>query len=156
MIEPISISIDRKQMRFPVELKSTKTNPGGNALVIFKKFAHVAAFKNEDYTIYKNGTQCSRMTLPIGGVKKTYLNLRKQRFKCKACGNTFTAATSLVGKYCYLSKYTKARVLIKAAEAQSLKDIAKDTAVSATTVQRLMTKENCTERNDLFLYRVYS
>ncbi|MBM7542823.1 transposase [Amphibacillus cookii] len=107
-------------------------------------------FKNEDYTIYKNGTQCSRMTLPIGGVKKSYLNLRKQRFKCKACGNTFTVATSLVEKHCYLSKYTKARVLIKAAEAQSLKDIAKDTAVSATTVQRLMTKEKCTERTIYF------
>ncbi len=97
--------------------------------------------KNEDYTIYKNGTQCSRITLPIDGVKKTYLNLRKQRFKCKACEGTFTATTSLVEKHCYLSKYTKACVLIKATEAQSLQDIAKDTAVSATTVQRLITEE---------------
>src|SRR5690625_4819082 len=40
--------------------------------------------KNENYIIYKNGTKTSRITLPIAGIYPTYLNLKKQRFFCKA------------------------------------------------------------------------
>ncbi|WP_192812631.1 transposase family protein [Paenisporosarcina sp. TG-14] len=38
-----------------------------------------------DYTVYTNGTQSSRITLPITGLNPTYLLLKKQRFICKAC-----------------------------------------------------------------------
>ena len=33
--------------------------------------------ENIDYTVYKNGTQLSRITLPITGVNPTYLLLKK-------------------------------------------------------------------------------
>ena len=35
--------------------------------------------ENEVYTIYKNGTQTARITLPIAGVHPTYLYLKKQQ-----------------------------------------------------------------------------
>lgn len=97
--------------------------------------------KNEDYTVYKNGTKTSRITLPISGVYPTYLNLKKQRFFCKSCGCSFSAKTSIVQKHCFISDHTKAKILIKSTDAQSLTDIAKDCSVSTNTVQRIITKE---------------
>src|SRR5699024_6578037 len=97
--------------------------------------------KNEDYTIYKNGTKTSRITLPISGAYPTYLNLKKQRFYCKACNGTFSASTSIVQKDCFISNHTKAKILIKATDAQYLTDIAKDCLVSTSTVQRVITTE---------------
>src|SRR5690625_309890 len=86
--------------------------------------------KNEDYTIYKNGTQTSRITLPISGVHTTYLNLKKQRFICKACQSSFTAETPIVKKNCFISKHTKTQIAIKSAEALSITSIARDCSVS--------------------------
>jgi len=97
--------------------------------------------KNENYTVYKNGTKTSRITLPMAGVQPTYLNLKKQRFYCKACRGTFMAQTSIVDKHCFISNQIKAKALIKSIDAQSLTDIAKDCLVSPTTVQRIITKE---------------
>ena len=82
--------------------------------------------KNEDYIISKNGTQMSRITLPITGVHPTYLCLKKQRFSCKACDSSFTAETPIVKKNPYISKNTNAQVVIKSAEAQPLTSIARD------------------------------
>lgn len=75
------------------------------------------------------------------GIYPTYLNLKKQRFFCKACHSSFIARTSIVQKHCFISNHTKAKVLIKSTDAQSLTDIAKDCSVSSTTVQCVITKE---------------
>src|SRR5699024_6749247 len=70
-----------------IELRSYQ---GRMAKFITAKLTYTPAYceccgvKNEDYTIYKNGTKTSRITLPISGVYTTYLNLKKQRFYCKA------------------------------------------------------------------------
>lgn len=97
--------------------------------------------KNEDYTVIKNGTQTSRITLPITGVHPTYLCLKKQRFLCKSCDSSFTAETPVVKNNCYISKNTNTQVVIRSAEAQSLLSISKDCCVSPTTVLRIITEE---------------
>ncbi|MDY0410328.1 ISL3 family transposase [Virgibacillus soli] len=97
--------------------------------------------KNENYTVYKNGTKTSRITLPMSGIYPTFLNLKKQRFFCKACNASFIARTSIVKEHCFISYHTRAKVLIKSTDAQSLTDIAKDCSVSTTTVQRIITTE---------------
>jgi len=97
--------------------------------------------KNEDYIVTKNGTQMSRITLPISGVQPTYLRLQKQRFICHACNSSFTAETPIVQKNCYISNNTKAQVVIRSTEAQPLISIARECSVSPTTVQRVITKE---------------
>src|SRR5699024_10871480 len=66
--------------------------------------------------------------------------LKKQRFFCKACQSSFTAETNFVRKHCFISNYTKTKVVVKSAEAQSIKDISKDCRVSSHTVQREINK----------------
>jgi len=96
---------------------------------------------NTDYTVYKNGTKTSRITLPTSGVYPTYLRLKKQRFYCKSCRKSFSAKTSIVRDHCFISDHTKAKILVESTNAQSLTDIAKSCIVSPTTVQRIISKE---------------
>src|SRR5699024_9127490 len=127
-----------------VELRSYQ---GRMAKFITAKLTYTPAYceccgvKNEDYTIYKNGTKTSRITLPISGVYTTYLNLKKQRFYCKACNGTFSASMSLVQKHFFILDHTKAKILLKSTDVQSLTDIAKDCLLSTSTVQRVLTFE---------------
>ena len=97
--------------------------------------------KNIDYLVYKNGTEPSRITIPISGITPTYLYLKKQRFFCKACEKSFTAKTPIVKKDCFISEHTKTQVVIKSAEAQPILSIARDCSVSTSTVQRLINQE---------------
>lgn len=92
--------------------------------------------ENIDFTVYKNDTQLSRITLPISGVNPTYLLLQKQRFMCRACQCSFTAKTPIVQRNCFISLNVNAQIIVKSAEAQSVTSIAKDCSVSPTTVQR--------------------
>ena len=94
--------------------------------------------KNQNYMIYKNGTQTSRITLPFLGMYPAYLLLKKQRFMCKACRHSFTAQTSVVKKNCYISRNVNSLIVIKATEARSIKSIARDCSVSSPTVQRVI------------------
>src|SRR5699024_12302368 len=48
---------------------------------------------------------------------------------------------SIVQKHCSISDHTKAKILVKSTDAQSLTDIAKDCLVSTSTVQRVITTE---------------
>lgn len=105
------------------------------------KYCERCNAKNIDYIVYKNGTQTSRITLPITGVKPTFLRLKKQRFFCKACERSFTAKSPIVEKHCFISKQTRAQVLIKSAETQTISSIARDCSVSTSTVQRITTEE---------------
>src|SRR5699024_8664813 len=104
-------------------------------------YCECSGVKNEDSTIYKNGTKTSRITLPISGVYTTYLNLTKQRFYCKAYNATFIASPSIIQKHCFISDITKAKILVKSRDALYLTDIAKDCLVSTSTVQRVNTTE---------------
>ena len=97
--------------------------------------------ENKNYTVYKNGTKTSCITLPITGTHPTYLNLKKQRFFCKACNSTFSASSKIVDNHCFISNQTKAKVLLKSTDAQSLTDISKACFVSTTTVQRVINTE---------------
>lgn len=96
---------------------------------------------NKDYTVYKNGTQTSIITIPMSGVTPTYLKLRKQRFRCKACGTSFTAQTSLVDKHCFIANVVKAFILIKTQDARTISDIAKESHVSWASVQRVINEQ---------------
>src|SRR5699024_5769546 len=82
----------------------------------------VCGTENEDYMIYKNGTQVSRITIPAESIYPFYLILKKQRFFCKACQSSFTAETNFVRKHCFISNYTKTKVVVKSAEAYKCQD----------------------------------
>ena len=93
---------------------------------------------NVDYTVYKNGTQTSRITLPFLGMYPAYLLMKKQRFMCTVCHQSFTAKTKVVEKNCFISQNVRTLIAIKTGEARSIKSIARDCSVSPTSVQRVI------------------
>ena len=99
---------------------------------------------NQNYTIIKNGTQESMITLPFHPFKPFYLCLRKQRFYCRSCGKTFMASTHLVNFNCFIANPLKAGVAFEASRAVSYKDIAERFNISWSSVAcfaRLAAKE---------------
>src|SRR5699024_12652010 len=59
---------------------------------------------------------------------------------CKSYQSSFTAETDLVQKHCFVSNYTKTKIVVKSIEVQSVKDIAKDCRVPSHTVQSEINK----------------
>lgn len=142
------------------ESPSTKmsTIKGKKALIIHAKLTYKpkACLKcgivNESYTVIKNGTQTSMIRLCNDHHAARYLKLKKQRFYCKSCCETFMAETHLVKRHCFISNIVKADVISEATKANSVKNIAERSGVSWHTVQRLINhaaKEASPFYNDL-------
>ena len=94
---------------------------------------------NRDFSIVKNGTRTSRITLnPVSGLP-AFLKLRKQRFFCRECSHSFTAeTTSIVDLNGFISKNVKNEIKVKACETVSESHIAKEMNVSVHTVRRVV------------------
>ncbi|EMW5836353.1 TPA: transposase family protein, partial [Enterococcus faecium] len=54
--------------------------------------------------IVRWGTTTVRLLMNDVSEYRTYLELKKQRFKCKACQRTFVADTSVAKKHCFISE----------------------------------------------------
>lgn len=67
---------------------------------------------------------------------KTYLKIKKQRFRCKICGKTFIAASSVADRYCSIARRVKLSIDEKLMEPFSMATIARMKHVSPTTVLR--------------------
>lgn len=106
---------------------------------------------NKGYTVVKNGfNELTRINLlKISGIP-AYLELRKQRFKCKTCNKKFVATTSFVDKYCSISKNVKFSIMSDLADTLSFKQIAKMNNVSVNTVIRTLYK--CKSHVDILNY----
>lgn len=81
----------------------------------------------------------------------SYLNLRKQRFKCKVCNKKFTASTSLVQKHCNISQNIKRAIIKDLTQILSFKQIAKINNVSSSTVIRIL--KSCKELVEINHYK---
>ncbi len=89
-------------------------------------------------TIIKYGFKTSLIKILQVSNFNTYLSLKKQRFLCKQCNQTFIAHTNIVDKYCHISKATKLAISLEAIEKISEKDIARRFNVSHVTVNRVI------------------
>ncbi len=89
-----------------------------------------------DPAIIKYGFKTSRITLPKVSEFNAYLKLKKQRYYCRHCCQTFTLKTSIVKENCFISNNTKLAIALKAKKKISEKDIASDYNVSHCTVSR--------------------
>jgi len=67
-----------------------------------------------------------------------HLILKKQRYKCRHCGGTFTLNTPIVNKYCFISNNTRLSIILDASKKISECDIAKSNNVSHSTVNRII------------------
>lgn len=94
---------------------------------------------NRGFSIVKNGTRTSRITLnPVSGLP-AFLKLRKQRFFCRECSHSFTADTTcIVNLNGFISKNVKNEIKVKACETVSESYIAKEMNVSVHTVRRVV------------------
>lgn len=87
-----------------------------------------------DNTIIKNGTKASLIKIPKISELTSYLELKKQRYKCKNCNKRFTATTSIVDYRCHISNNTKHSIIKYAKHII----IAINHNVSNMTVQRII------------------
>ncbi|SCT10046.1 ISL3 family transposase [Staphylococcus caeli] len=84
----------------------------------------------------KNGKRHTLIYMGEIIYKPAYLELYKQRFYCKACGETFTAKTPFVQPKSTISNPVKLAIAEKVSEARSEKAIAHDLLISPSTVHR--------------------
>ena len=94
--------------------------------------------KNEEYSIIKYGYKTSRLTLNSTTHYPTYLELKKQRFYCKACETTFIAETREVNRSCFIVNAVKQSIAVESQDKISMKDLAKRHFVSPVTVTRII------------------
>lgn len=88
--------------------------------------------------IIKHGFKTTLVNIPKVSNFNTYLSLKKQRFLCKQCNQTFIAQSCIVDKFCNISKATKLAISLEAKEKISEKDIARHFNVSHVTVNRVI------------------
>ena len=90
--------------------------------------------------IHKHGKRLSRITFLRFQEIAVYLNLLKQRFKCRVCGRTFTSKTNVVEDNCFISNHVQKAIIDKTTQVRSETDIASDCNVSASSVKRVIHK----------------
>ena len=93
-----------------------------------------------DNSILKNGTRKSLIKIPKVSELISYLELTKQRYKCKMCNKRFTAQTNIVDYRCRISNNTKYSVINYVKDILSNLFIAKHHNISNMTVQRIIDK----------------
>ena len=91
-------------------------------------------------TIIKNGTKKSLIKIPKVSELNSYLELEKQRCKCKNCNKRFTAKTNIVEFRCRISNNTKISINNYTSKTITHKDIAWIHNVSNMTVGRINNK----------------
>lgn len=63
--------------------------------------------------IIKNGTKLSTIKLTHINFQPVLLRLKKQRFLCKHCEQTFVAETKLVERHCFISNIIKRTIAME-------------------------------------------
>ncbi|WP_142956224.1 ISL3 family transposase, partial [Enterococcus durans] len=88
--------------------------------------------------IIRWGTTTVRLLLNDASEYRTYLELKKQRFKCKSCQRTFVADTSVAEKHCFISQKVRWSVIARLKENTSMTEIARQKNISTSSVYRVM------------------
>ncbi len=89
-------------------------------------------------TITRHGSIIS--IYPFGQFRSQPLDLKikTQRFYCHACHSTFTASSPIFDPQTSITKDLKHEIILRLTRVESIKDIADDLGVSASTVQRTL------------------
>ena len=90
----------------------------------------------------KNGTKTSLIKVPKVSELNTYLQLKKQIYKCRDCNKRITAQTTEVEYRCRISNNTKYSIIKYAKEILSHVFMAKLHNASNMTIQRVLIPEN--------------
>ena len=90
--------------------------------------------------IIKHTPTPHKIILPLLRERKTYLELKLQRFICKDCGKTWSTDCSIAPRNSNTSYELNYQILLKLKEYFSRKDIVKLYGISDKTVERIMEK----------------
>lgn len=90
--------------------------------------------KNKKNSLIKNGSKMVTIKIPSVSYHKAILRLKKQRYLCKKCNQTFCAETDLVERNRTISNNTSLACLVEAKDKTSIKDIAKRFNISPSTL----------------------
>ena len=93
---------------------------------------------DEAYSIVKNGMKESRIKwLPMANYP-TILVLKKQRFLCRQCQQSFMAETPEVMTHCFIANRVKQSIAVEAGDKIAMTDLAKRHFVSTSCVVRVL------------------
>ena len=141
----LTLNIEEPNIHFDEECLKVKTIKDTQSLVYTGTLTYntpdicpICGCANHNHSIVKNGTKSSMIVLPKVSRMDTYLKLRKQRWLCRDCNQTFTANTDIVEKNCFISKNTKLGIIIDSKKKLSQKDIAEIANVSHGTVNSIL------------------
>lgn len=93
---------------------------------------------NASNQVIKHGFKTVRLLLGDVNYSPLLLRLKKQRFFCKSCGETFIANTTLAAKNCHISNLVKSKIVDLLTNELAMTTIAKQTFVSPNTVIRVL------------------
>ncbi|MFC6465609.1 ISL3 family transposase [Marinilactibacillus sp. GCM10026970] len=119
-------------------LKGVLTNIVRGTITYTPNYCPKCGVKNVDYTIIKHGTKLTKLVWNKVAGYPTRLYLKKQRFFCKSCMQTFSAHSSEVEEHCFISKKVKQHIGFQSREDLSMKYIAEEHTVSPSTVKRVI------------------
>ncbi len=91
-----------------------------------------------DNNIHRHGEVVQLIYINKISKQSAYLKLRKQRYKCNHCVNTFILHSSDILLHCNISNQVKYSIALDAVKFKSIKDIANDHNVSHNTVSRVL------------------
>lgn len=97
---------------------------------------------NISNSIIKNGSKVTTIKLPNISNCRAILRLKKQRYFCRNCQQTFTAETEIVKKNHTISNNTNTASLLEAKSKISIKDIAERYNISPSTLNNRLAKVN--------------
>ena len=89
-------------------------------------------------TIVRNGTKKSLIKIPKISELNSYLELKKQKYKCQNCNKIFVASTSIVDYRCHISNNTKHAVINYSKKVIPHTYIAEYCNISNMSVQRVV------------------
>ena len=87
--------------------------------------------------LHLHGTKICRVKGAVANGVPVIINLKKQRYKCLECHQTFTAKTPDIASGKQISQSARCRIVSELTKSQSMKDIAEREGVSPSTVTRL-------------------
>lgn len=79
-----------------------------------------------------------RLLLDEVSERQIYLELSKQRFRCKACQQTFVAETPIVKKYCFIIEKVRWSIVTRLKKNTAMTEIANQKNVSVPSVYHII------------------
>lgn len=137
-IEDKNITFDDNLILPTVTIKNTTYRQLSGQLSYKPSCCEKCGIQNDNNTVIKYGFKTIRLLLGDVNFSPLLLKLKKQRFLCKECGETFIARTSLADKNCHISNIIKRKIMTLLTGESAMSTIAKQTFVSPHTVIRIL------------------